>query len=146
MLILFFRKIKVLISHIAMSDIRKYITNIILIFLSLQILNTGLFAQDYSGYSTELNIINSATEYVAEVVLDKGDVFPEHHSNHNQPKHHKHSHNFHFKVQQLILFKHTPQATRFSFTKETLVNKFLLADNIRLQDIVFEITPPPPKA
>lgn len=146
MLILVFRKIKVLILRIAMSSITKYITNIILIFLSLQILNTGLFAQDYNAYSTELNIINSATEYVAEVVLDKGDVFSEHNSNHNQPKHHKHSHNFHLKVQQFILFKHTLQANHFGLATETIANKFLIDNSIRLKNIVFDITPPPPKA
>ena len=116
-----------------------------LLLVALQILNTGLFAQDFTvSASANQNIINSVTEYVAEVVLNKGNVFPEH-PLHNT-KHHKHSHSFLLKVQQYVLFKHIPSTTSFTFYEQNIAAKYVFQNNIRLQDVIFDITPPPPKA
>lgn len=134
-----------LFSRRFMRQLNTNIKKVFLLIISLQILNIGLFAQDYDVPYNELNIINSVTEYVAEIVLEKTDSFPEKHSRHNH-NHHKHSHSFHLKTQQCVLFKHIPVATSFAINAKRLENKYFLANDIRLQDVIFDITPPPPKA
>jgi hypothetical protein len=54
-----------------------YIKKFIIFLIALQILNVGLYAQDYTDIDTSVNIINSVTEYFAEVVCHKKDAFPE---------------------------------------------------------------------
>ena len=121
----------------------EHIKKVILVFVAMQILNTGLYAQDFPTAASGQNVINSITEYVAEVLLVKGDIFPEH--QHHQ-KHNKNSHSFLFKVQQYVLFKHTANHTNFLFREQNIENKYVLENSIRLQDVIFDITPPPPKA
>jgi len=65
-----------------MKAFRLHIARIITLIVALQIINLGLFAQDFqpladSSISPELNIINSADEYVAEVILHYKDAIPE---------------------------------------------------------------------
>lgn len=143
MLILISTYYKALLSQGWMQNFSKHIKKIILVFVAMQILNTGLFAQDFPTATNGQNVINSITEYVAEILLNKGDVFPEYHQHHQ--KHNKHSHSFLFKVQQYILFKHTAHNTSFAFKEQNLENKYVLENYIRLQEVIFDITPPPPK-
>jgi len=65
-----------------MKGLRLHIARIITLVVALQIINFGLFAQDFqslaaSSITPELNIINSIDEYVAEVVLHHKDAVPE---------------------------------------------------------------------
>lgn len=117
---------------------------ILLFFVAMQILNTGLFAQDFTRFDDGQNVINSATEYIAEIILNKVDTFPEHQQHHNT--HHKHSHSFLLKIQQYILFKHTPSTTFLALVDKIDKNEYAMHKSIRLESIVFDITPPPPKA
>ncbi|MBS1626952.1 MAG: hypothetical protein JSR09_07660 [Bacteroidetes bacterium] len=54
---------------------------IIVFVVALQLLNIGLFAQNipitFTANHQPLNVINSVTEYIAEVVLNKKDAIPE---------------------------------------------------------------------
>lgn len=75
-----------------MLAIKKYISLFIVTLVALQVLNLGLYAQDFSvlerdaaGYKP--NIINSITEYVAEVVMNKRNAFPERKERPNQSDH-----------------------------------------------------------
>src|SRR4051794_35524992 len=64
-----------------LTSLRKYVSNFIIAVVALQVLNLGLYAQDFETAPTEngnqSNIINSITEYVAEVVMEKKNAFPE---------------------------------------------------------------------
>lgn len=127
-----------------MQQLTKNIKKFFLLIVAMQILNTGLFAQDFLVAGNQ-NIINSVTEYIAEVILNKADFFPEHQQHHSHG-HHKHHHSLLHKVQQYVLFKHTPSPTSFTFNIKMEVAKYAFENNIRFQSIVFDITPPPPKA
>lgn len=129
-----------------MQQLKANIKKVFLFFVAMQILNTGLFAQDFSVAAPDnQNIINSVTEYIAEVILNKIDFFPEQHQQHNHG-HHKNHHSLLHKVQQYVLFKHTPVATYFAISEQSINNKYVLDNNINLQEVIFDITPPPPKA
>lgn len=129
-----------------MAEVIKNIKLIIIFILAILILNTGLIAQDLTtNLSANQNIINSVTEYVAEVLLNKGNVFPENHNTHHQ-KQNKQSHNSLFKVQQSVLFRHYPQQTVFAFNIQETKNKYVIENDIRLQNVISEITPRPPQA
>ena len=59
----------------------------------LQVLNLGLYAQDFENIAkdkngNEPNIINSVTEYIAEVVMHKENAFPEKRESSNQSNNH----------------------------------------------------------
>lgn len=65
-----------------MKEFRLHITRIITLIVALQIINLGLFVQDFQPLATsdvtpEINIINSIDEYVAEIVLHHKDAVPE---------------------------------------------------------------------
>jgi len=128
-----------------MKQAIKNINKIILIILAIQVLNVGLFAQEFPANSivnNQQNIINSVTEYIAEVILQKKNSFPESHHNH---QHHKNSNSFLFKVQQfnLINIHHTDIVSFFSPISEK--EKYQSIVVLSLPIISFDITPPPPK-
>lgn len=59
----------------------------------LQVLNLGLYAQDFENIAkdkngNEPNIINSVTEYIAEVLMHKENAFPEKKESPNQSNSH----------------------------------------------------------
>lgn len=64
-----------------LTSLRKYLSSFIIAVVALQVLNLGLYAQDFETIPTvngkQANIINSVTEYVAEVVMHKKNAFPE---------------------------------------------------------------------
>ncbi len=61
--------------------LKKYLSGLVIVVVALQVLNLGLYAQDFEtvpvANGMEQNIINSVTEYIAEVVLHKVNAFPE---------------------------------------------------------------------
>ncbi len=130
-----------------MKQAIKHINKIILVILAIQVLNVGLFAQEFPANSVvtnQQNIINSVTEYIAEVVLQRKDSFPESHHHHNH-QHHKNTNSFLFKVQQfnLINVNHINIVSFFSPISEKA--KYQNIAILSLPIISFDITPPPPK-
>jgi hypothetical protein len=112
--------------------------------LALLVMNTGLYAQNFQVATLDgqsFNIINSVTEYIAEVILQKQNAFPEDGKSnpHQQQKHHLHV-KAHVvkevcenKLTQNIKF--TPIAETISSSSAYIYNSYTV-----------EITPPPPKA
>jgi len=83
-----------------LTGLRKYISNFIIAVVALQVLNLGLYAQDFETVTVngkETNIINSVTEYVAEVIMQKKNAFPEKRESSNQSN--QSSHELLFKFQ-----------------------------------------------
>jgi len=123
----------------------KHINRIIILIIALQILNTGLFAQDFqvlkkvTTSGEETNIINSVAEYIGEIVLQKANSFPE-----KKNPHHQHKHHFPVKAQtvKLIVKENYIQPSQspvvLKTTCESLQKPYL--------NFVRDITPPPPKA
>lgn len=119
--------------------------NFLLLIVSLQILNVGLFTQNFPTNISfhHQNIINSVTEYIAEVLLKKSDSIPE---NYNHLKHHKStSHTLVVKILKTNLFS---ENTNFKTNSSTLVLK---KNFVTLSDKIFKsnfrtITAPPPKS
>ena len=75
-----------------MQAIKKYVSLFIVTLVALQVLNLGLYAQDFNtlerdAYGHKPNIINSVTEYVAEVLMNKRNAFPEKRERPNQSDH-----------------------------------------------------------
>jgi len=126
-----------------MKAFRLHIARIITLIVALQIINFGLFAQDFqsladSSISPELNIINSVDEYVAEVVLHHKDAVPEN-NKHPQKDLQVHKH-----IQYKLITIAKPQtlsATQLVFHNKptSLVEgyKYLFCK---------DIYPPPPKS
>lgn len=129
-----------------MQQAKQYIKRILLLLVAMQILNTGLFAQNFSHADNEENMINSVTEYIAEVLLNNENSFPENSNHKQQHQHHKSHHNFHFKSYHFKLVKANTYTFSFSKNGTFIKPSFLLLDDKSLQDVIFDITPPPPKA
>ncbi len=75
-----------------MLVLKKYLSFFIVMLVALQVLNLGLYAQDFSplerdAYGYKSNIINSVTEYIAEIVMEKRNAFPERKESSNQSEH-----------------------------------------------------------
>ncbi len=73
--------------------VKTYFTYLIVSLVMLQVLNLGLYAQDFENIAkdkngNEPNIINSVTEYIAEVVMHKENAFPEKKESPNQSNSH----------------------------------------------------------
>ena len=69
-------------EYIKVKGFRLHVTRVITLIVALQIVNLGLFAQDFqpletSAVTPEINIINSIDEYVAEIVFHHKDAVPE---------------------------------------------------------------------
>ncbi len=122
-----------------------YIKNFLLLIISVQILNSGLFAQDFPTKSKDQNVVSSVTEYIAEVLLNRADFFPEHLKKSN-PTHHKNPHSLLHKVQQYNLIKHNVSNVCFVFKEEKKAAEYNSINNTFFQSIIFDIIPPPPKA
>ena len=128
-----------------MSKPGRNIGRFIILIVALQILNTGLFAQDFQALKNttstgeETNIINSVAEYIGEVVLQKANSFPE---RKNTGSHHKHHVTVKAQTIKLIARENYLQPSQspvvLKTTYESLQKPYL--------DFVREITPPPPKA
>jgi hypothetical protein len=121
---------------------RLHIAQFITLIVALQILNMGLFVQDFqynvSSSICDQNIINSVVEYVSEVVLKKNNAMPEDDNNtHKDYQAHKHT--------ILKLIELEMQSLAFTAPINTETNKAPLKENYYFQ-FCKEINPPPPKA
>jgi hypothetical protein len=125
-----------------LEKLRLHIARFITLIVALQIVNMGLFVQDFqynvSSSICDENIINSVVEYVSEVVLKKKNSMPEDDNNsHKDYQAHKHT------VLKLIEFE--IQSLAFSVPPNKETNKAPLKENYYFQ-FCKEINPPPPKA
>lgn len=121
---------------------RLHIARIITLIVALQIMNFGLFAQDFqplvtSAVTPEINIINSIDEYVAEIVLNHKDAVPE---NNKHPQ------------KDLQVHKHTSFKLIGISKPQTLSDTQLVYQNkptslVKGYNYLFckDIYPPPPK-
>ncbi|MCX6208672.1 MAG: hypothetical protein NTZ59_04015 [Bacteroidetes bacterium] len=130
-----------------MQEYSQYIKKIILLLVALQVLNIGLFAQDINCSSSNVdtqNIINSVTEYIAEVVLNKADCFSENQKKINH-QHHKNHNNFHIKVSHIKLFNCNTTNFLGYYHAFTPKQDFVICNITSFSSIIFDIVPPPPK-
>ena len=126
-----------------LKTLRLHIARFFTFVVALQIINMGLFVQDFqyniSSSICDQNVINSVVEYVSEVVLNKTNSMPEYDTN---------NHN-----KDLQIHKHAPiklmefEAHSFAVT----VSPHIVVSNAPLiQNYCFqfckEINPPPPKS
>ncbi len=126
-----------------LKNFRLHIARLATFLVALQILNIGLFVQDFqtflppSSSISDHNVINSIVEYVSEVVLNKVNALPE---NNNKSNKDLQSHK-HFAVKMIELQKSfiVIQNPAFSFKTH-----FPLTPNYHYQ-FCTEINPPPPK-
>lgn len=127
--------------------VKKYylhIARLAIFIAALQVLNLGLFVQDFqqlSSSSTTIsdnNIINSVFEYVSEVVLKNANAVPE--SNNNADRNFQANKHFTVKIIQL-------QDYKIIISPVAVISKqdFPLTDTYTYL-FSSEINPPPPKA
>jgi hypothetical protein len=72
-------------KHLNVNQIRTYITKVITLVIAVQILNLSVYGGDFDptvssahvGKIGEFNQIDCLLEYVAEIMLDHKDAFPE---------------------------------------------------------------------
>lgn len=126
-----------------LTILRKYLSNFIVALVALQVLNLGLYAQDFETVSTtndkQANIINSVTEYVAEVVMQKKNAFPEKKETSNQG-----GHEAVYKFQPFkILFSNIQEQPPIIVSTVTSYNIFSL---VPYTNCSTDIISPPPKA
>lgn len=130
-----------------MVKLRTYLIKLLLLVIAIQILNLSVYGRDCDDDCLELsatigdvNEMDSITEYVAEVLLDQKNLFPEsgHHNRRSgMPHQAKHI------VFKMVSIKRRQFEQPFYFTsaKAKILSKvdykYLYAR---------EITPPPPKA
>ena len=123
---------------------RIYLLRFVLLVVAVQILNLSVYGQDVikpaqSNTLGELNQIDSMIEYVAEIILDYKNAFPEN-GTHNHQSHTSHQ------------LKHG-SFNMISFRKGSDVKRFCRTSNIHIPSkeeyknlFTREIIPPPPKA
>lgn len=129
-----------------LTCLRKYITHFIVALVALQVLNLGLYAQEFETIPTtndkQTNIINSVTEYVAEVLMKKKNAFPERRESSNQSNQSSHE----------LLFKFQPFKISFNDLQERQYVAIQTAPNYNIFFLALytncckDIASPPPKA
>lgn len=127
----------------SLKKLYLHIAHIFTFLVALQILNMGLFVQDFETLTpspsiSDHNIINSVVEYVSEVVLNKVNAIPENNNKANKDlQAHKH-----FTVKMIEL-----QKPFINISRITVNNKihYPITENYYYQ-FCKEINPPPPKA
>lgn len=123
---------------------KTYFNYFIISLVMLQVLNLGLYAQDFENiakdkYGNEPNIINSVTEYIAEVVMLKENAFPEKKEAPNQSSNHDNLIKFQpFK----IAFTHCVDKLSLLAQSEHKYNSFVVSIYINYSP---DIIAPPPK-
>jgi hypothetical protein len=120
-----------------------HIAKVFTFLVALQILNMGLFVQDFqtltsSSSISDHNVINSVVEYVSEVVLNKVNALPENNNKANKDlQAHKH-----FNVKMIELkkpFIAMPDLVRVDKKHYSITQNYYY-------QFCKEINPPPPKA
>jgi len=129
-----------------LTSLRKYFSSFIIAVVALQVLNLGLYAQDFETAPTfngkQTNIINSVTEYVAEVIMHKKNAFPEKKESSNQSN--QSSHELLFKFQPFKISLNDTQERQYIATQAAPnYNIFFLAPYTNCYK---DIVSPPPKA
>ncbi|TKK66709.1 hypothetical protein FC093_16885 [Ilyomonas limi] len=129
-----------------LTRLRTYLSNLIIAVVALQVLNLGLYAQNFETALTvngkEINIINSVTEYVAEIVMQKKNAFPERKESSNQNN--QNSHELLFKFQPFKVPVNDLQDRQYVAAPTTPnYNIFFLAIYTNCDK---DIVSPPPKA
>lgn len=132
-----------------MSAFYIHIKKIVLTVIAIQVLNIGLFAQDVEQYNTSIHqandVVNSVTEYVAEVLLNKEHNLPDK-TKSNSHEHHKSSSNTHIKTTHFKLAIQKSYTNTNAFC-QVVYQQYSITNFIEnLPTIIFDITPPPPKA
>lgn len=128
---------------IFVKKLRLYIAQFVTFIVALQVINMGLFAQDFQFNISPTsisydNVINSMVEYVSEIVLNHINAMPE--NNNASNKDMQAGKHFAFKMVELktqTLLVHVP------VTKEKVNYPLSVSSHIQFCK---EITPPPPKA
>lgn len=124
-----------------MQTIRTYISRFTLLLLALQLLNLSIYAQDFKPIfceagSDEMNITESFTEYITEVLLQHKNAIPE------QSQHHKDLHfykHISFKAIGAIAQYRLPEPEDLAYMSAIPLQQTYTY--LHLQ----EINPPPPK-
>lgn len=129
----------------SVANIKVYISRFILLLVALQLLNMSLYTPDFHSLSnhgdalpTEVNLTESVTEYVVEVMLGHKNAIPEI-SN-------KHGHDLHF--HKHISFKATDEMTAYQLPELPSGAAAVAVPLNETYSYLFlrEINPPPPKA
>jgi hypothetical protein len=121
-----------------MQSTLKHIKHAILFIIAMQILNIGLFAQDFTYHqSPQENIINSVTEYIAEIVCNKKDAFPEQDT--SPQKHQTH-------LGKHIVFKIYASNAITTLAMPVCKKQFIALKNEKEVTLIKDIIPHPPKA
>lgn len=126
-----------------LEQLRLHITRFLIYVVALQILNMGLFVQEFeplvsSAVTPEINIINTVDEYIAEVLLHHKDAVPEvkQHSKKDLQLH-KHS--------LIKLINVTRPAVEYSTKLSPSMSLSGFLDSYYYQ-FCKDINPPPPKS
>lgn len=130
-----------------MQTLLKHIKKTVLIVVALQILNVGLFVQGFETVdipNVEENIINSVTEYVAEIMLQEKDAFPETIDDSSSgTSNQKDQHNITVKSPEFKMIKE--DYFSYSINNVSSSTFFISFKEKNIADFISEIVPPPPK-
>ncbi|MBS1639354.1 MAG: hypothetical protein JST94_10550 [Bacteroidetes bacterium] len=128
------------------GKLKKIGIRIIVFVVAVQLLNIGLFAQNIpitlTANHQPLNVINSVTEYIAEVVLGKKDAIPETGSNGDHDKGEV-TFVLKFLTFNLLYNSNCSELTVSDLLKNTLYNNYRQHN---FTNWYAEIIPHPPKA
>jgi len=129
-----------------MGKLRTYFIKLLLLVIAIQVLNLSVYGRDCDNDCLEtatigeVNEMDSITEYVAEVLLDQKNMFPEsgHHNRRSgMPHQAKHI------VIKMVSIKRRQFEQPFYFTSA----KAKTTAQVHYEYLFArEITPPPPKA
>ena len=125
-----------------MNVYKKHIYRIILTIVTIQLLNLSIYAQDFKPFypnddKGNVNISESISEYVVEIILGHKNAIPEQTQHHKDLHFHKHPS---FKALNNLTLTYLPEIP-LSITKTSVP----IQENYEYQ-FCQEINPPPPKA
>ncbi|MEO7532076.1 MAG: hypothetical protein ABIS69_11710 [Sediminibacterium sp.] len=123
-----------------MTTAKKHIAHFITLLVALQLLNLSIYAQDFkpiTGSEEDINITESVTEYVVEIVLGHKNAIPEQSQHHKDLHFHKH---IAFKAVSVFPSYHLP-----GMQQQNAASAFPLQESYSYL-YYQEINPPPPKA
>lgn len=121
---------------------RLYFIKVVLLVVAVQILNLSVYGKSFhtSELTNESNQIDSMVEYLAEVVLDFKNVFPENGSTHNHQTHTNHQ----LKHESIKLVNVRKNAEVKAYCA-TVIKTYPVKEDYKYL-FAREINPPPPKA
>lgn len=127
-----------------MKNLRNYIARFFTLLVALQVLNMGLFVQDFETFQSHAvlndeNIINNLFEYVSEVVLDQVNAMPEY----GNSEANKDLQAFKYSSIKLAEVKSVQMIT---WLGKPIERSYLPYNRFYNSDFIKEINPPPPKS